>query len=223
VANVTSVGFGAWSGRNWTSRRTLTIRNVSTRRLRIGINATEASGESELLSFKVEPSHLELRVGRSARVTVTARAQSAPADPIATGVIQVAPAGGRALRVPWAIAFRHYAGSLVARARLRDPKFTPSDTTPAVLEVQAGRLVEDDGVQVQPVARLDVLLYDANGRFIGVLARLRDLLPGSYSFGITGRDPGGQQLEPGRYELRLVAWPTLPGRLSRSLVRFEIE
>src|SRR5215203_2105955 len=223
IANTTSVGFGAWTGRAWTAKRTIAIRNVSTRRLSIGVTAREASGESEQLAFKVEPSHLVLRVGQSAKVVVTARAPSAPAAPVVTGAIHVAPDGGRVLRVPWSIAFRHYAGSLLARARLRDPKFEPSDTTPAVLEVQAGRLVEDQGVQVQPVARLDVLLYDASGRFIGVLARLRDLLPGSYTFGITGRDPGGQQLEPGPYELRLVAWPTLPGKPSRSLVRFEIE
>src|SRR5215218_2359 len=223
IANTTSVGFGAWTGRAWTAKRTIAIRNVSTRRLSIGVTAREASGESEQLSFKVEPSHLVLRVGQSAKVVVTARAPSAPAAQVVTGAIHVAPDGGRVLRVPWSIAFRHYAGSLLARVRLRDPKFEPSDTTPAVLEVQAGRLVEDRGVQVQPVARLDVLLYDANGRFIGVLARLRDLLPGSYTFGITGRDPGGQQLEPGPYELRLVGWPTLPGKPSRSLVRFEIE
>lgn len=223
VANTASIGFGAWTGRAWTAKRTIKIRNVSTRRLRIGVAAREASGESEQLAFQVEPSHLVLRVGEAAKVVVTARAPTAPAARVVTGAIHVKPDGGRVLRVPWAIAFRHYAGSLLARVRLRDAKFEPSDTTPAVLEVQAGRLVEDRGVQVQPVMRLDVLLYDASGRFIGVLARLRDLLPGSYTFGITGRDPGGQQLEPGPYELRLVAWPTLPGKPSRSLVRFEIE
>ena len=34
---------------------------------------------------------------------------------------------------------------------------------------------------------LDVLLYTAGGRYIGLLARVRDLLPGTYSFGLTGR------------------------------------
>jgi hypothetical protein len=63
--------------------------------------------------------------------------------------------------------------------------------------VQAGNLVRDNGVQIQPVSRLDVLLYSASGRFIGVMARLRNLLPGSYSFGITGRGPNSVRLAPG--------------------------
>ena len=63
-------------------------------------------------------------------------------------------------------------------------------------------------MQIEAVSRLDVLLYTSAGRFVGVLARLRDLLPGSYSFGITGRGPTAAALPPGGYELRLAAWPT---------------
>jgi subtilisin family serine protease len=219
----TTLGFGTWEGPKWSSTRTLVVRNVSSRRLRLGVSALSAGGESELLAFTVTPSRLTLRAGRSAEVQLTVRLAAAPREAIATGVIQVVPDGGQTLRVPWAIGLRHYAGTLLARVRLRDVKFKPSDVTPAVLEIQAGRLVDDQGVQVQPVSRLDILLYDATGRFIGLLARVRDLLPGSYSFGITGRDPAGAQLEPGRYQLRLVAWPTITGNPSRALVRFEIE
>jgi hypothetical protein len=80
------------------------------------------------------------------------------------------------------------------------------------------------GVQVDPVSRLDILLYTATGRFAGVMARLRDLLPGSYSFGITGRGPNSVVLPPGSYELRLAAWPTLPIQAppSRATVRFRV-
>ena len=138
-------------------------------------------------------------------------------------MLQVVPDGGQELRIPWAIAFRRYSGTLLARVHLRTTTFKPSDERPAVLELQAGRLVNDGGVQVEPVSRLDILLYDASGRFIGLLARVRDLLPGSYSFGITGRDPDGKELEPGRYELRLAAWPTLEAKPSRIKVRFQIE
>ncbi len=223
AADRTSIAFGRWGGPSWTSRQTFRIRNVSTRRLEIGVTARATSGDSEALRVAVKPNRLLLGVGRTARITVTARAASAPRDPAVSGVIEVTPNGGRVLRVPWAVTFRHYGGSLLARVRLRDAKFEPSDSAPAVLEIQAGRLVADGVVQVQPVSRLDVLLYDASGRFIGLLARVRNLLPGSYSFGITGRDPGGQKLKPGRYELRLAAWSTLAGKPSRSLVRFEIE
>jgi hypothetical protein len=142
-----------------------------------------------------------------------------------TGAIRIVPAGGAALRVPFAIGFRAQSASLLSHASLSTDAFAPSDTSPAILNVQAGNVLTDDGVQIEPVARLDVLLYDANGRFRGLLARQRDLLPGSYSFGITGRDPTSRRLPPGRYELRLVAWPTVPGSAppSRTQVDFRIE
>ena len=80
-------------------------------------------------------------------------------------------------------------------------------------------------VQIAPVARLDLLLYDADGRFRGVLGRVRDLLTGSYSFGITGRDATSVRLPPGSYQVRLVAWPTEDGTgaPSRAHVSFHIE
>jgi subtilisin family serine protease len=223
AADRTSLAFGRWAGPSWVSTQAFTIRNVSTRRLELGVTARSTSGESEALRVAVKPNRLLLRVGRSARITVTARAASAPRDPAVVGVVEVTPNGGQTLRVPWAVTFRHYVGSLLQRVRLHKTTFEPSDTSPALLEIQAGRLVADGGIQVLPVSRLDILLYDASGRFIGLLSRLRDLLPGSYSFGITGRDPGGQKLKPGRYELRLAAWSTVAGRPSRSLVRFEIQ
>jgi hypothetical protein len=218
----TTLGFGIWTGPKWTSTRTIVVRNVSTRRLRMSI-VPVARGESESRGVTVKPSRLVLRVGRSATVKVTVRVPFAPRERVATGVVAITPDGGTTLRVPWAIGFRQYAGTLLARVRLQKDTFSPSDVTPTVLEIQAGRLVEDNGVQVEPVSRLDILLYDASGRFVGKLARLRDLLPGSYSFGITGRDPEGRKLPPGRYELRLVAWPTLAGNPSRAKVKFAIQ
>ena len=73
--------------------------------------------------------------------------------------------------------------------------------------------------------RLDILLYSAGGKFLGVMARLRDLLPGSYSFGITGRGPTSARLRAGGYELRLAAWPTLPldAKPVRAQVKFTLE
>jgi hypothetical protein len=78
-------------------------------------------------------------------------------------------------------------------------------------------------VSIEPVSQLDVLLYTAAGTFVGRLARERDLLPGSYRFGITGRSPTGATLAPGRYQVRLVAWPTNGGAPSRLAVPFSIQ
>jgi hypothetical protein len=76
--------------------------------------------------------------------------------------------------------------------------------------------------EVQPVERLDIELWTQEGKRIGVVARLRDLLPGRYTFGITGRDPGGQRLRAGAYRLRLLAFPAGDGLATRRSVTFTI-
>jgi subtilisin family serine protease len=224
AAQPSTLGFGIWEGRRWHATRTVTVRNVSTRRLQLSLSPI-VDGESEALKFKVVPDKLVLGIGRSARVQVTVTAPAAPRARLITGVLQIAAAGSETLRVPWALSFRRYSANLVPHVTISDASFKPSDTNPAVLTVQAGNLVRDYGLQIQPVSRLDVLLYTASGRYIGVMARLRNLLPGSYSFGITGRGPTSVQLAPGSYELRLAAWPTLPldAKPSRAQVSFRIE
>ncbi len=224
AAQPSTLGFGIWEGPRWHATRTIVVRNVSTRRLQLSISSVSTT-ESEALAFKVVPDHLVLLVGRSVRVQVTVRAPAALRSRLATGALQIAAAGSETLRVPWALDFRRYSANLVPRVALSATSFPPSDTNPAVLTVQAGNLIRDNGLQIQPVARLDVLLYTAAGRYVGVMARLRNLLPGSYSFGITGRGPTSARLAPGAYELRLAAWPTLPVDAipSRARISFKIE
>ena len=55
----------------------------------------------------------------------------------------------------------------------------------------------------------------SDGSKLGILAQLRDLLPGRYAFGLTGRDANGDTLEPGKYRLLLTAYPTGQGPPSR--------
>jgi len=220
-----TLGFGLWGGPRWHATRTVVVRNVSTRRLEVSVRS-DVDGESEALQFTLRPSHFLLRSGRSRRVRVTVRAPVAPRERVVTGTVAAAVSGSlQTLRVPWALGFRRYSANLLARVSLNKKTFEPSDSSPALLTIQAGNLVRDDGLQIQPVARLDILLYDASGRFIGALARLRNLLPGAYTFGITGRGPTSLVLPSGRYELRLAAWPTLPREAepSRARVPFQIE
>jgi hypothetical protein len=73
---------------------------------------------------------------------------------------------------------------------------------------------------LRPLARLDVELW-RGGERIGLLARLRDVLPGSYAFGLTGRGPGGEPLARGTYRLRVLAVPP-DGTYERRFVRFRI-
>ena len=101
--------------------------------------------------------------------------------------------------------------------------FRPSDTTPAVLSLRAGSLFQDPaGLQVRPVARLDVELL-RGGEQLGLLARLRDLLPGQYAIGLTGRDPDGKLLPQGSYSIRLVAVPTSGGAVTTRSITFRVK
>jgi len=172
---------------------------------------------------EAKPARLVLRPGRQAKVKVTARIAARPAGPVLTGTLFVRPHGSPMLRVPWAIGLRPPAVSLLGRTSLDRTAFPASDTRPAVLRVAVGRITTGREIQIEPAARLDVLLYSANGRFLGVLSRLRDLLPGTYRFGITGRGPDGALLAHGSYQARLVAWPPLGGKPSRAQIGFRIE
>jgi minor extracellular serine protease Vpr len=224
AAEPLTLGFGVWQGRRWHATRTLLIRNVSTRRLRVAVTAS-ADNASESVRFRVAPGSFTVAAGRARRVQVTVTARAAPADRVVTGAIELVPVGSETLRVPWALLFRASTGPLLGHLSLSRRSFPPSDTNPAILTLQAGAVVRDDGLQIVPVRRLDILLYTASGRFVGVMARLRDLLPGSYSFGITGRGPSSVRLAAGGYELRLAAWPTLPlaAKPTRAQVKFTVE
>jgi hypothetical protein len=219
-----SLGFGVWQGPRWHATRVLTLRNVSSRRLTLSVAAVP-DGATASLRFRVVPDRVTVRAGHARRVKITLTAPEAPSVRLVTGSIVVSATGTQTLRVPWALLFGETEGKLIGSASISRASFPASDTSPAILTVQAGALVRDDGIQIQPVRRLDILLYSASGKFLGVMARLRDLLPGAYSFGITGRGPTSARLPAGAYELRLAAWPTLPldAKPVRAQVKFRLE
>jgi hypothetical protein len=177
------------------------------------------------VSFRVKPARLLLSGGAALEIRVTARLSSAPRGlaPV-EGVVRFRQAGGSVLRVPWAITFGRSHISLLGPLQLSLRSFEPSDAAPAVLTFRAGRLFRTTNrYQVQALARVDVELRDADGDRLGLLARLRNVVPGVFTFGITGRGPAGQLLDPGVYRLRVIAVPTRPGPATRRSVRFRIE
>ena len=154
----------------------------------------------------------------SVRVSAVAKAD------VVSGVVRIAPRGSQPLAVPWSVLLAPPPEDLIGDVELSERSFSPSDLTPAVLSIRLGTIERVRGRDVlQPVRRLDVLLLDADGQVLGLLARLRDVLPGQYAFGLTGRGPDGTRLAPGRYELRLVAWPAAGGSPARRTVRFAVE
>jgi subtilisin family serine protease len=216
AASQTTLSFGPWNGPLWHRSRAIALHNVSSRPLTLTVAST-----SRLVA--VRPGSLELRPGQTTVVKVTAQASKRPALAVVNGALTVRPAGGQALRIPWVIVFRPYHGPLIGPVAITPLSFSPSDSSPASLTVVAGRIAGGKVVEIVPVARLDVALYSSSGAFLGLLATVPDLLPGTYSFALTGRGPGGAALQPGGYEIRLAAWPTLPGPPSREKIRFRIQ
>jgi subtilase family protein/PA domain-containing protein len=200
-----AVAFGRAGGENWAGSQTLTVKNLSSRPLEVGFGLVPDQSGPARVSFTAQPAHLSLGPGASSRVQLNVAATAALGDG-ASGVVVVSARGARAARIPWAIAPRPEGVALVDSLSLSNWEFKPSKSAPAVLAFRAGRAVAGPGgEQIEPVGLLDLELWTTKGKRIGIIARLRDLLPGRYAFGLTGRGPDGKVLEPGTYVLRLRA------------------
>jgi subtilisin family serine protease len=219
-ADPATLAFGRARGDGWHARQEVTVHNVSTRRLVVRARNTGSGG----LLITSKPRRLRLKPDGQATLTLLARlAGTPPSDGSAEGLVSLVARGVGPLKIPWAITFGRPPASLISAVGLSETSFKPSDTTPAVLSLRAGLVTPaPTGAQVQPVSRLDVELWHAGHR-IGLLARLRDLLPGRVAIGLTGRGPGGSRLDPGRYQVRLLAFPTSVGPPTRRTIPFRIK
>jgi subtilisin family serine protease len=210
----------------WQATRKLIVRNLSSRPVRVRVGAEdEHAAAARGLVFGAAPGRVLIPAGRWASVYVTARIayEGMPRGPI-EGALRVQPERSTPLRVPWLISFHSRRSPLLGEVRLTTSTFKPADSAPTVLSFRAGQVARSGKVwQIDPVGRLDLTLSGPDGEQLGVLARLRDLLPGRHSFGLTGRDGEGNRLEPGRYRLRLTAWPTGDGLPSRASVVFTLK
>jgi hypothetical protein len=206
-------------------RTSFTLTNLSTRPLRVRLFANTLDEGAAAVDFRVRPTRVRLFRGRSVTVHVSAITSSAPNGSTPTdGAIVARVEGGGGIRIPWAIAFGPADVNLLQAAKLSARSFAASDTKPALLSLDAGRVLVVDGrIELRPVSRLDVQLWRANGTEVGTLARLRDVLPGRYTFGLTGRDPNGGTLPAGAYEIRVVAYPVDSGRASRRKLAFTLK
>jgi subtilisin family serine protease len=220
IADPAAVGFGAADEAGWHAVRRITVRNVSTRRITVAV-AASAEGIAGIL-VTAKPARVRLSAGEERLVTLTARVSFLPRGLGAIeGRARLEVAGGGRLYVPWAVALPFRGSALLGGVTLSTRSFRASDRAPAVLTVQAGQVRDRAGRrQLRPVSQLDVELW-RGGERLGVLAQLRDVLPGRYSFGLTGRGPRGGPLARGAYMLRVVAHPP-EGPAETEVVRFRI-
>ncbi len=209
VADPPVLGLPALVGKRRGSSGRVTLRNVSRRVLVVRLQpGAVAAG----VTVRARPERVVVRPGAHARVTVSITASVRPAAPGALeGVLRAVVGPGTRLRIPWAVAVP-VALPVITRATLSTAEFAASDRTPAVLTLVAGRV--DGSVerpQLRPLARLEIVLYRGKRR-VGTLVRLRDVLPGRYAFGVTGRGPRGARLPAGGYELRILGVPVGGGK-----------
>ncbi len=221
VVDRASLSFGRGAGDGWQGRRTLSVRNVSSRPLTVDLRAR---ARSRAVTIRVQPKRLRISAGGTGRIRVSVRVSAVVRADVVSGLVRIAPRGSQQLAVPWSVVLAPPPDDLIGDVRLSERSFSPSDLTPAVVSMRLGTIERIRGRDVlQPVRRLDVSLRDGGGQVLGLLARLRDVLPGQYAFGLTGRGPDGARLETGLYQLRLVAWPAAGGPPARRTVRFAVE
>jgi subtilisin family serine protease len=220
-----SLALGRANDAKWRTDQVVALRNVSFRRLILSLHVVVSRGGAAPVLFEVRPQLFSLAAGRTMRVHLRARLASKPGGTApAEGLLVVTPAAGRELHVPWAILFGRKLQPSLEAVRLSVHAFHPSDSAPALLSFVAGSVPRAAGrPAVLPLSRLDLELWSPDGGRIGLLARLRDVLPGRYSFGVTGRDPAGAVLPAGRYQLRLFAYGTEPGPPTLKTVTFTIK
>ena len=216
AASPGTLALGRSTGAGWRVSGAFALTNVTTRKLQLTLGVRTQDEGAAAVDFTVSPRRISLAAGQSTLVHLKAVTASAPSgSATAGGSVLVAVQGGGGIRLPWAIAFGDTDTDLITAATLSSKSFSASDTKPTLLAVDAGRVLTVSGhPEIRPVARLDVVLWRADGTQVGTLARLRDVLPGRYTFGLTGRGPDGQRLPPGAYVLRVVAYPVQTGNAS---------
>ena len=220
VADPPSIVFGRGTRDGYQGNEIVRLHNVSTRRQTVFV--ATGQGPNPRVPLIVSPRRLELDAGETAEITVRTRPITVAEGESASGVLTITPLAGMPVRIPWAVVLRRGNG-LLGPLELTRQRFKPSEQKPAVVVLRAGRVVRSSaGNAVVPVLRLDVELWTAKGKRLGLVARLRDLLPGRYAFGLTGRGPGGNVLHRGRYRLRVFAWPTGGGAPETRSVGFTI-
>ena len=155
------------------------VRNVSTRRVAVDVAA--ATGRSQGCRSPQRPRALRLQPGASAPVDAD-RARRLPPAPASArsraGLGWTVSGGGRVI-VPWAIAFPVQGLALIGGVSISARAFRASDRAPAVLSVQAGQVRDRAGRrQIVPALAARRRSSGAGASKLGLLARLRDVLPG---------------------------------------------
>jgi hypothetical protein len=196
------LSFGAVQGDG--AERDLRITNVSTRTLSVSVGNTAIAPKGVEIAF--EPLRARIRPGRSVTVVVSANTSLlSEVAGAATGELVLRVGDSPEVHIPWTVAVPPPI-DLVSRVAVATTGDRIADATPAALSFVAGSVTATPDPQVRAVELIEVELWRGGTR-LGLLARRRELLPGRYTFGLTGRGPTGNRLARGAYTIRMLAFP----------------
>jgi hypothetical protein len=195
------------------------VHNASTRTVAVTIGRAALAPKG--VELTIDPPQVRVRPGASTTVTVRADTSDLSDEAgIATGEIVLRVAGSPEVRAPWAVAVPPPA-ELISDLSVTQTGERVSVATPAILTLVAGAVSAVTAPQVRAVGALEIQLW-RGGERLGVLARRRELLPGRYTFGLTGRSPNGSRLPRGEYVLRVVATPGDGTRKQAAMVAYVV-
>jgi hypothetical protein len=201
------------------NEQVVSITNVSSRRLSVSVGTAAIAPKG--VGITVDPQRVRIRPGGSTQVVVRADTSDlSPEAGAATGELVLRLSDSPEVHVPWAVAVPQPA-DLVSRLRLRSTGTRVTDATPAALSFVAGAVTGTPDPQIRAVDLLEVELWRGGTR-VGLLARRRELLPGRYTFGLTGRGPTGDRLARGSYTIRVVAHPGDGTRRQSDSIEFRL-
>jgi hypothetical protein len=234
VALPATLDFGhADRKRGWHAVRTLMVRNTLSTPISLFVTS-HATGPAAAVILEPTPDRV-LQLDPHRTQTLSLLVRLAPGARVRTrsaqGVLVLSTSGGETLRIPWTLALPAPPRLLLQHVHLSRRAFQVSASVPAVLALDVGRVVpvgsgSPEGPRtvpaIVPAARLALDLWNEEGQRLGTLAALTNVLPGRYSFGITGRSPAGADLEPGRYAIKIIARPLDGTASSVKTVRFTI-
>ncbi len=213
------MSFGRATGENWHATRKLVLRNLSSRSPSGSRADRRDRGGARGLVFAFAPARMRgsrpdgiaRSTSPSARCTDGRAADRGPVPRAARGS-NVDPhsvaghGGGRA------------ATRCSRRSSCRRSSFRPVGPRTGGALVP-GRANRERAGRSSRSRRSMLHLRRSDGSKLGVLAQLRDLLPGRYAFGLTGRDARRRlRSSPGRYRSGLTAYPTGQGPPSKAIV-----
>ena len=198
------------------------LRNLGVSEVVVAATASR-EGKPDWLRVRARPVRLLIRGGHRATIKLKLDLIGESRGSSAQGTVSLLLGNGQLLHIPWSARYADVRSDLISAASLSRRTVSASDSTAEVLTLGLGRVSGTWQRRIEPASKVEVALWNAAGRYLGVLARMRDVLPGRYVFGLTGRSPAGATLAAGGYRLRIAAYPSGGGRVSVRSLRFTIK